>query len=246
MLLLIDGDILIYQAIAAAEQELEFDEGMFVLHTNMDDAKDNFIGLLQAVLTQANQEDYCLCLSDPKVNWRKEVYPLYKSNRKATRKPLGFYKFREWVEQSYKTFQRPTLEADDVIGIMATKPRNKALIWSKDKDLRQIPGEHLATKDQEGFAFVVVTEDEGDRFHLRQTLTGDPVDGYPGCKGIGAVKADAILTKSPTWEAVVAAYEKAGLAEADALVQARVARILRWSDWDQANQKVKLWTPNGQ
>lgn len=252
MLLLIDGDILIYQAIAAAEQELEFDEGLFQYCTNIADAKDNFIGLLQSILTKANQEDYCLCLTDPKVNWRKAVYPEYKSNRKSTRKPLAFREFRTWVEQSYKTYQRPTLEADDVIGIMATKPGNKAIIWSIDKDLKQIPGLHLDVKDSGGPLLTEVLPHEGEWLHLRQTLTGDTVDGYPGCKRVGPVGADKIigypgdvlaLGVAETWTLVCNAYAKAGFTEEYALVQARVAKICQWNDWDTEKQEVKLWVP---
>jgi hypothetical protein len=39
------------------------------------------------------------------------------------------------------------------------------------------------------------------------------------------------------------AYDKAGLTEEDALVQARVAYILRKSDYDRKTQTVKLWRP---
>jgi DNA polymerase-1 len=46
------------------------------------------------------------------------------------------------------------------------------------------------------------------------------------------------------WERVVSAYEKAGLSEAEAITQARVARILRASDYDFVNKSVKLWSPN--
>lgn len=46
-----------------------------------------------------------------------------------------------------------------------------------------------------------------------------------------------------TWMAVVSLYERFGFTEADAVVQARVSRILRSSDYDFANKKVILWTP---
>jgi DNA polymerase-1 len=42
---------------------------------------------------------------------------------------------------------------------------------------------------------------------------------------------------------VVDAYLKAGLTEEDALMNARMARILRAEDWDFENNEVKLWTP---
>jgi 5'-3' exonuclease len=46
------------------------------------------------------------------------------------------------------------------------------------------------------------------------------------------------------WTSVVSAYEKVGLTEADALIQARCARILRHGEYDFKKQKVKLWEPN--
>jgi hypothetical protein len=47
--------------------------------------------------------------------------------------------------------------------------------------------------------------------------------------------------KGYTWDTVVEAYEKAGLTEDDALVTARLARILRAEDYDGVN--IKLWEP---
>jgi DNA polymerase-1 len=46
------------------------------------------------------------------------------------------------------------------------------------------------------------------------------------------------------WAAVVSHYEAAGLTEEDALVQARVARILHRSDYDMDKKEPILWTPN--
>ena len=45
------------------------------------------------------------------------------------------------------------------------------------------------------------------------------------------------------WTCIVSAYEKVGLTEADALIQARCARILRHGEYDFKKQKVILWTP---
>jgi DNA polymerase-1 len=251
-LLLIDADILIYKAISSAEKEVEFSEDYWVMTCDHGDAKDAFVSALTTVLMKVPNCDYRLCISD-KGNFRKDIYPEYKANRKKTRKPMGFASFRQWVIDGYKTVSKPMLEADDVIGILATKPGNNAIVFSGDKDLKQIPGRHLV-----GDQVINIAEASGDYFHIRQTLTGDAVDGYPGCPGIGPKKADAILedaldgfgsmglTKSTVpymWPSVVRAYEKAGLTEEYALTQARVARILRWDDWDQANQTVKLWSP---
>jgi hypothetical protein len=49
--------------------------------------------------------------------------------------------------------------------------------------------------------------------------------------------------KSHAWELIVEAYAKKDLTEADALQQARVARILRFDDYDFNKKKPILWTP---
>ena len=56
--------------------------------------------------------------------------------------------------------------------------------------------------------------------------------------------AKKILDKGSTWNAVVAAYAKQNLNETYALTQARLARILRYSDWDLETGQLKLWEPS--
>ena len=88
-----------------------------------------------------------------------------------------------------------------------------------------------------------VTQEQADYNHLLQTLTGDSVDGYSGCPGIGPKRAEKIL-ETCDWDSVVSAYNKAGLEEQDALVQARVARILRWGEYDKRKKEPILWNPS--
>jgi DNA polymerase-1 len=103
--------------------------------------------------------------------------------------------------------------------------------------------------------FYNITETQADYWHLYQTLIGDATDGYKGCPGIGPKKAERLLDDTDwtsecgqtwsqaMWVKVVEAFVSAGLTEADALRRARLARILRWSDWDSENKQPKLWTP---
>lgn len=150
---------------------------------------------------------------------------------------MGFVEFRQSVMDRYPSVMKPKLEADDIIGILATKPGSQMVIVSDDKDLMQIPGRHLIDGE-----IVEVTAEQGERFHMLQTLTGDPVDGYPGVPGIGKVKAEKIFGDQPSWLKVVATYEANGLTEEDALLQARLAKILQWDNWDQEKQEVILWS----
>jgi DNA polymerase-1 len=49
--------------------------------------------------------------------------------------------------------------------------------------------------------------------------------------------------KDEWWETIVAAYVKSGLTKEDALRNARLARILRPSEYDFDTNTPVLWTP---
>jgi DNA polymerase-1 len=120
---------------------------------------------------------------------------------------------------------------------MATNGKNpNNIIVSDDKDLLTIPTRVYRLGELHD-----VTVEQADYNWLKQTLTGDVADGYKGCPGIGD-KSAAKLLEIPTWETVVKAYTKAGLGQAEALVQARLARILRAEDY--VDDAVILWSPN--
>jgi DNA polymerase-1 len=212
------------------------------IYTDIGKAQELFDGYIQKFVDDTGCDEFKLCYTS-KNNFRNVVYPEYKGNR-VSRKPVGYGALKEWSKEKYPHFEKPTLEADDVLGILATKFKGKTIIVTMDKDLKTIPGKlwHLNQK-LEG-QLLTVTEDDAWRWFLTQTLTGDVTDGFPGCPGIGPVTAKKLLdSKGATWETVKHAYIKAGLTEADALTQARCARILHESDWDFEKEEVKLWTP---
>jgi DNA polymerase-1 len=125
------------------------------------------------------------------------------------------------------------------MGILATSDiiDGEKVIVSEDKDMMTIPGLLWRSNDMHS-----ITEEQADYYHLYQTLIGDTADGYPGLRGVGDKKATELL-KKPTWETVVTAFEKAGQSEKDALVQARLARILRASDYNFEYGQPILWSP---
>lgn len=242
--LLIDADILVYRAISATEHEVEWEEDVWTLTTDLKDARDQFELALNNILEESPTPDFKLCFSD-RENFRKELNPTYKGNRAGVRKPVGFKPFRESIIEKYDGIIKPKLEADDVIGILATKPGTDFIIVSDDKDLRTVPGAHLI----DGYV-VNIGESEATMKFFTQVLTGDQADGYPGCPGIGEKTAEKIFASvnpmmypSAYWQAIVNTYIKAGLTEEDAIMQARMARILRWTDWNSATQEVRLWNP---
>lgn len=242
MFLLIDADITMFKSVVAAEEEYDWGNDIFTLLADVKVAKDVFKRQIEQYQKDLKIDDFICCLSDHNANFRKEVSETYKSNRKKTRKPVGYRALCDWIEENYETYRQPKLEADDCLGILATKPENvgKCVMVSQDKDLKTIPGRLYRPDNQER---LTISEAEADRYFYIQTLTGDTVDGYPGLKGCGPKTAEKILGSRPDWSLVEAAYVKAGLTAADAITQARLARILRWTDWDEEKGEVILWTP---
>ena len=67
----------------------------------------------------------------------------YKSNRKKTRKPVGFKAFVMWAKTTYKHYEA-SLEADDCMGIMQTSPGANTIIVSDDKGHEDDPWSPLS------------------------------------------------------------------------------------------------------
>jgi len=249
---LFDGDYIAYVASCAVEVETDWGDGMWTLHSDVNDAIGSFESQMSAQMRaveaalEVSVDELIICFSDPKHNFRKDVYPLYKSNRKSKRKPVCYSALREYIDSTYDTVMYPTLEGDDVCGILATSGKySNPVIVSADKDFKTIPSTFFDTARGTSDT---IDELEADYWHLYQTLIGDTTDGYPGCKGIGPVAAtkllDAAVQKGePLWETVVKAYVKAGFTEEDALVQARCAFILRANNYDIKTGVIKQWTP---
>lgn len=239
--LIVDGDEYCYKVSTVLERNIDWGDGIHTLHSDSTEA----VGLIEKMLRELQEkleaDGIVVALSDER-NFRKKLDPSYKDNRTDFRKPLVYNALRAFLRENYVVRSAPYLEADDILGIMATNPKRTKdwIMVSSDKDLQQIPG-RLYRPDRD--ALVSITEAEGHSFHMYQTLVGDRIDHYPGCPGIGDAKATRILDCPPAemWGRVVETYEKAKLTAEDALLQARLARILQFPDYDFKRKKVKLW-----
>lgn len=237
---LIDADITCFSSTAACQVETEWDEDTWSMYFDFARAKVKFQAWLDKVLDQLEPGDFTLCYTG-RDNFRKKVCPTYKAKRGP--KPVGYGALKDWSKENYPFFEKDALEADDVMGILATARKNHYPV-TMDKDLLTIPGRMFHLNQKLEGEWVDSNEKEGTYQFLLQTLMGDNTDGYTGCPGMGKVGAAKWLdTKGATWSSVVEAYKKAKLTEEDALMNARCARILRASDWDFKTEQVKLWTP---
>ena len=177
MRLLLDTDILLYKAATSAETEIDWGEDIWTLFIDLKEAKASFMHQVEQIKKALKSDDVICCLTDHKDNFRKQVDPTYKNNRKGTRKPVGYVALADWVRETFTCISKPSLEADDVMSILATKPDNvgKCIIVSDDKDMKSTPCKlYRPTQDER----LDISEADADRFFLTQCLTGDPTDGY--------------------------------------------------------------------
>lgn len=249
--LLIDSDIVAYQASSASEGVFHFDgrDAEPAVDANLDEALALAERKIEDIANKLKATRIVICLTDPE-NFRKSIYPAYKGNRSGGRKPSTLAAVKEHLASKWEFYQRPGLEADDCMGILSTHKSlitGERIIVSEDKDMETIPGLLFNPRKDKGVR--TIREVEANRKFFTQVLTGDSTDGYPGCRGVGPkspfVEALAIRCSTPRemWAQVVAAYASKGFTEADAIVQARCARILRAQDWDFQNKRVRLWSP---
>lgn len=253
---LIDADICTYQIAIMQEEVFEF-EGRHVLHADLNDGIREMDNLIEWIIDETASDAARLFLTHPE-QYRKDILPTYKGQR-ASRKPMILPGLREYLLNERGAEMEPGLEGDDLIGLWATEGRrDQQVIYSIDKDLLTVPGFHWHAEMRD---VREVSQHDADMFFYEQILTGDSVDNYKGCPGVGPVKAKQILNtalkawesghgtfqewsvEAVIWDYIVSAYLKAGLTEEDALVQARCARILRGDEYNFETKEVKLWTP---
>lgn len=183
---IIDGDILLYQCAASAEKANE----------GWSECLRAFREKVYKVSEQAHCDSFRVAFTG-KNNFRKILSNTYKGGRKG--KPACYDGAKEGAFDEFGSLvcQHENLEADDLMGIMATNGRIKnPVICSIDKDLRTIPGWHFNTghykyKGDEFPSFV--SEQEAAENLFVQLLKGDPTDNIAGLSGVGDVRANAHL-----------------------------------------------------
>jgi DNA polymerase-1 len=241
----IDGDMLLYRAAFAAEKEIRWDDDIFTVHSDFSDLKDSYIMVTDCICEildayEDNGDEITMVFSD-RYTFRHEINLQYKAHRRDKRSPLGINDLREWACDEWESLKVDRLEADDVLGIIGSRDPDGSVIVSGDKDFATVPCTwYNFLKDD----LRKITKEEADFQHLVQTLAGDATDGYFGVPRVGLKTAEKILNKDGAeWQTVVNTYEKAGMTEEDALLNARMAFILRDGYYNKETKEIKLWTP---
>jgi len=241
--LLIDADVLAFEASVIAEESIEWKEEMWTVHADMALAKARIVNRVEEFKNKLQADDIVMALTD-RANYRRILNPDYKSNRSKSRLPIILKQVKKWIIEEMDGQLWPNLEADDVISILATdkKMDEETIIVSIDKDFKSVPGIYYDFNKDETHH---VSQEDADRYHLIQTLTGDATDGYSGVPKVGAVTAKRLLEKEGyDWDVVKKCYEDVGMTENDALMNAWMARLLQADNYCfRTNTIKKLWTP---
>jgi DNA polymerase-1 len=243
----LDADIFVFKVAAAAQKTIMFDEYCVSIGDKAEAivALSNWIYFIQKKL---DAQEVILAFTG-KDNYRKEIWPEYKTHR-VTPKPPLMEEMREWCEKNYMCICDDRLEADDIVGQFMSDPKGGYVAVSEDKDLLGVPG-WLYNPAKDGIPHEVELED-AIKFFYTQVLTGDPSDGYKGVPGVGPVKAAKYIDKaweesegvydfiSKGWEAIVKVYEHSYLDEHEALQNASMAKILWYGEKPEEFNYLKL------
>jgi DNA polymerase-1 len=184
---------------------------------------------VNALLGSVNQVLWCverygpravvMCFGQESADYRVAAYPAYHADRPPMPDALeaqwsrapDLYRALGWIVST-----SPELEADDLLGSLASaevEAGGRALILTGDRDMFQCVGENvtvlLQRARQEG-------PDEVDPAGVRErygidpsqvpdfiALRGDPSDGLPGAKGIGAKTAADLLRRKGDLDHVI-------------------------------------------
>jgi len=223
--LLIDTDVIYYQFAFRNQEDIDWDGDGETTPITFD-AKcmaevDEFLQNLKETL---EADEMILVESSPK-NFRKLLWEDYKAHRKDKPKPVLWQQIKDylhWGDGNYRMAVMPWLEGDDALGILATDDSvENPIIVSIDKDMETIPC-RLYLWNKPDLGVRTITPEQAHWNHMYQTLVS-----------------------------VVEAFESKGLTEEDALLQARMAYILRDGDDRYEYKKdlgrlvysVRLWDP---
>lgn len=247
--LLIDADTIAFKAALGAEHNHEWEDNVISRGADLNLAIETFENEVTKLCETYGATDHRIALTGP-INFRKTVLPTYKAKRGP--KPICLGELREHIVANCGGVIKTGIEADDVVGIWATHPtliKGDKIVYSIDKDLRTIPCRYTNGKGP----VMQLTVSSANYCFLKQVLTGDSTDGYAGLPGCGPKGASKLLmdfvdegggfNTKLAWLAIVDAYIARGLTADDALVQARVARILRYQDFNFKTKEPILWSP---
>jgi len=153
-------------------------------------------------------------------SFRNEIFPAYKANREPAPPELKrqFALCRELCRLlGIAEFSSPTHEADDIIGTIARRFRDRghpSVLVTRDKDLAQLIRDGDSYWDYAGarrYGYADIERQFGvrpERMADYLALTGDTVDNIPGIPGVGPKTASALLRVFASLEEIYEGLDK--------------------------------------
>lgn len=169
MHLLIDSDSLLYKAGFVCNEPGQENLACWQLDVLMQDILDT---------TQCSSHQ---CYISGSKNYRYDIYPEYKGNRKDMARPIHLGVLKEHIISKWGATVTDGIEADDAVGIAQCIALDETCIAHIDKDIDMIPGNHYNFNKRE---FYVVSNEQGMRHFYKQLLLGDRADNIPSFDGI--------------------------------------------------------------
>lgn len=179
-----------------------------------------------------------VCVFDGGNDYRKQLFPKYKANRKKVEKDPVELQQLEDIQKIAKQFLAymgcinvsvPGVEADDIIALTCKAyPHRPKTIYTVDADITQLSDDNtlVLLKGEP-----VVGEYKGiplNLIRLYKSLVGDSSDGYGGVKGFGP----------KAWDEVVELFGYEGMADLEYCVANKKYKDLIESAEETANSKL--------
>jgi 5'-3' exonuclease len=202
--LLVDGSSLIFRAFYGVPASVRSPDGRPV------NAVRGFLDALSRLVTTREPQRLAIASDeDWRPQWRVDLIPSYKAHRTAEPMPPGLIPQMPIIQDVLSAIGVDFIglkdyEAEDVIASWAAKASGSVEIASGDRDLfALIEDPRVSVLYPEKSGLVQVTEAEvtrrygvpGRKYADFAILRGDPSDGLPGLKGVGAVAAASLIRK---------------------------------------------------
>jgi len=192
MILLVDADSLIFASCYRSKNDINFHLYPDNFYTNMEDSINKFNEQYMKIVNDLEELytiDSIVTFNGSKGNFRKQITPDYKANRKKQILPPLLHPMHQYVKDNYDSKYCFGMETDDLVARYWKKlsdefGRDEVMIVSIDKDYKQFPcllyNYHYKHK-------VILDISESDALYnfYEQMIMGDTADNVNYFKGKG-------------------------------------------------------------
>jgi DNA polymerase-1 len=208
--LLTDGPYLLYRAFFGLPDSIKGAEGRPV------NALLGSVNMTLQMIEQHAPRAVVMCFGPESAAYRTELYPPYHAARPEMPDDLAWQWERApalYEALGWTVFYRDDVEADDLLGSLAAAESGEGgevIILTGDRDMFQCVDGKVKVALQGKETEIVDADGVRERYGIEPeqvpdfiALRGDPSDGIPGGKGIGAKTAADLLRRHGTLDAAI-------------------------------------------